>query len=247
MAAFCKRLLNVKSLLGEEFKQFMCLGLDQAGKTTLLYRLKLGRDVPLNQSEMRTQRVQDMSVFGAEIEMMDNPDYFAGYLYEEYQFCNNCGIWDIPGTPAMRQMWKYIYQTIQMHGIFFVFDGEETGHDTLERRRLANKHMNLLLNEEELRQCFIAIIVNQKPNAALPGKVAVDPASKTQSEPEDPALWWTYELGIDRIPEGECWRVKLFLLDVDRIDGEGDPKWGKVVDFAKEVLADPKSFNMKIR
>eukprot|EP00929_Paragymnodinium_shiwhaense_P068917 TRINITY_DN3475_c0_g1_i1.p1 TRINITY_DN3475_c0_g1~~TRINITY_DN3475_c0_g1_i1.p1 ORF type:complete len:246 (+),score=64.25 TRINITY_DN3475_c0_g1_i1:192-929(+) len=240
MAAFCKCLKGIFNA-SYAYQQCLLVGLDGVGKTTLMYRLMLGREVNLQQDLMRVKMVPDTETMG-ENQMKDNEDYFAAYLYEEFGFLNNCGIWDIPGTPAMQMMWKLIYQTIQVHGVFYVIDACETSQERLNH---ATKLLHMLTNEEELRQCFVAVIINTKSMQGLPEdgpRPLLDP--KTQpKEYLDKENWWHYELGLDELPESSLWRVKLFLIDVDKIDGEGDRKWAPVLNHCKDVLQDERSFH----
>merc|ERR1712228_992049 len=90
---------------------FMILGLDGAGKTTLLYRLKLPswgeEDIEKDMFKMRQKDAEP-----------NNRD--SGYHYEEFARPFSYGMWDVPGTDAMRHVWPAFYRSIKVHGIIFV-------------------------------------------------------------------------------------------------------------------------------
>ncbi|CAK9085513.1 unnamed protein product [Durusdinium trenchii] len=130
-----------------EFPQFLILGLDKSGKTTLLYRLKIGSgwtNIASDMADMRTP--QDGKV--------EDP----GYHYEELTRSFSVGVWEVPGTEAMRHIWKLFYQSIKIHCVVFVVAGDETE----ERIDAAKRHLHVLMSEAELRNTCFCVIINQK-------------------------------------------------------------------------------------
>lgn len=74
------------------------IGLDAAGKTTILYKLKLG------------EVVTTIPTIGFNVETVQ---------YKNISFT----MWDIGGQSKIRALWKYYYQNVQ--GIVFVVDSND--------------------------------------------------------------------------------------------------------------------------
>eukprot|EP00438_Fugacium_kawagutii_P012658 Skav215613 [mRNA] locus=scaffold666:563816:567300:- [translate_table: standard] len=105
-----------------EFPQFLILGLDKSGKTTLLYRLKIGSSGwPTIKEDMEKMRTPELNRFFS------------------------VGVWEVPGTEAMRHLWKLFYHSIKIHCVIFVVDGGES-----EDRR----SLQLQLLERTWSPCF---------------------------------------------------------------------------------------------
>eukprot|EP00441_Pelagodinium_beii_P016671 CAMPEP_0197671850 /NCGR_PEP_ID=MMETSP1338-20131121/77580_1 /TAXON_ID=43686 ORGANISM="Pelagodinium beii, Strain RCC1491" /NCGR_SAMPLE_ID=MMETSP1338 /ASSEMBLY_ACC=CAM_ASM_000754 /LENGTH=187 /DNA_ID=CAMNT_0043251831 /DNA_START=114 /DNA_END=674 /DNA_ORIENTATION=+ len=100
MGLFCSKMrMRLKyyqeaQMRREEMKVFL-IGLDGAGKTTILYRLKLDEDVT-NPSDV-----------GFNVESIE---------YQDVQFT----FWDGSGRSDMRPLWRHYY--CGFHGIIFVVD-----------------------------------------------------------------------------------------------------------------------------
>ncbi|CAE8735920.1 unnamed protein product, partial [Polarella glacialis] len=131
-----------------EFPQFLILGLDGAGKTTLLYRLKIGPSWEDIKEDLAAMRKPDEKG-----EVQD-----PGYHYEEFSRLFGLGIWEVPGTEAMRHVWNVFYQSMKIHGVIFVVDGADRDEARID---LAKKHLHVLMNEDELRQACFSVIINQ--------------------------------------------------------------------------------------
>jgi small GTP-binding protein len=87
---------------GQDMKMLM-LGLDAAGKTTILYKLHLG-DV-----------VQSIPT--------------VGFNVEEIHYKNiNFHVWDIGGQSLIRNLWRHYYNNTQ--GVIFVVDSSD--HERLD-------------------------------------------------------------------------------------------------------------------
>lgn len=74
------------------------LGLDAAGKTTILYKLKLG------------EVVTTVPTIGFNVETVE---------YKKLQFT----VWDVGGQDKIRLLWRYYYNNVQ--GIIFVVDSSD--------------------------------------------------------------------------------------------------------------------------
>eukprot|EP00928_Gymnodinium_smaydae_P067256 TRINITY_DN50199_c0_g1_i1.p1 TRINITY_DN50199_c0_g1~~TRINITY_DN50199_c0_g1_i1.p1 ORF type:complete len:229 (-),score=35.58 TRINITY_DN50199_c0_g1_i1:148-834(-) len=208
-----------------ETPQFLILGLDKAGKTTLLYRLKLG------QSSWPDDEIQrdmiDMRTPNADGECQD-----PGYHYEELSRPFSYGLWEVPGTDAMRHVWPTFYRSIKIHGIIFVVGvGSE---ETDERIDNARKQLHNLMNEDELRNACFCVIVNQQ--------VGPD-GKKIYDETEDELQ---YRFGLHDLHQSCNWRTRKFVIDVLHLKGESDPQWTKVMEFARSTLKDSRGFNLQL-
>eukprot|EP00163_Fabomonas_tropica_P017665 TRINITY_DN3137_c2_g2_i1.p1 TRINITY_DN3137_c2_g2~~TRINITY_DN3137_c2_g2_i1.p1 ORF type:complete len:189 (-),score=26.57 TRINITY_DN3137_c2_g2_i1:78-644(-) len=89
--------------------RMLLLGLDNAGKTTLLYNLKLG-DV-----------VQTIPTVGFNVETL---------TYKNLSF----NVWDVGGQDAIRKLWRYYYQGSD--GLIFVIDSADRERLALAREEL---------------------------------------------------------------------------------------------------------------
>ena len=93
---------------GVDMKMIM-VGLDAAGKTTILYKLKLGENV--------------------------TPIPTIGFNVEEVHYKNiNFNVWDIGGQTVIRNMWRHYYPNT--NGIIFVVDSNDKDRMDLARDEL---------------------------------------------------------------------------------------------------------------
>ncbi|RCV39873.1 hypothetical protein SETIT_9G005300v2 [Setaria italica] len=139
------RLLGLSYRLTKQLQaRILMLGLDAAGKTTILYRLKTG--------ELATSTTVATVAFN--IETIE---------YKSISFT----FWDVGGSAPNRPLWKYYFQDTQ--GIVFVVDSSDR-----DRVRLARDELNALLNEEELRDAALLVFANKQdlPNAMTAAEMA---------------------------------------------------------------------------
>merc|ERR1712222_252134 len=85
-------------ILGSQEMRILMVGLDAAGKTTVLYRLKLG------------EVVTTIPTIGFNVETVE---------YKNINFT----VWDIGGQDKIRKLWRYYYQGTQ--GLIFVVDSSD--------------------------------------------------------------------------------------------------------------------------
>merc|ERR1712151_631403 len=83
---------------GKREMRILMVGLDAAGKTTILYKLKLGEVVTTIPT--------------------------LGFNVEEVQYKNiNFTVWDVGGQDKIRKLWRYYYQNTQ--GLILVVDSND--------------------------------------------------------------------------------------------------------------------------
>jgi len=207
----------------KETPQFLILGLDGVGKSTLLYTLKLkwpSREVPSHQV---AHEFEQMRLKNEKYET-DDP----GYHFEEFDDPWKYGMWEVPGTQAMRRMWASFYHSIKIHCVVFVVDGDTRDDD---RINLAKKNLHVLMNEDELRQACFVIIINQRKKGA----------DEDVYNKDDDILY--YRLGLHKLHESNAWRTKQFIINILE---DHSRRWSDVLDFVKGVLnkEPPKGFGL---
>merc|ERR1711937_425901 len=108
MGAFVEKMKGLFSNFGggKEMRILM-VGLDAAGKTTILYKLKLG------------EVVNTIPTIGFNVETVE---------YKNISF----NVWDIVGQDKIRKLWRYYYTNPQ--GLIFVIDSND--RDRIEDARL---------------------------------------------------------------------------------------------------------------
>ncbi|KAJ7223662.1 ARF/SAR [Mycena rebaudengoi] len=94
--------LSVSRLLSGLFSKRKCVGLDAAGKTTILYKLKLG------------EIVTTIPTIGFNVETLE---------YKNISFT----VWDVGGQDKIRRLWNHYFQNTQ--GIIFVVDSNDRERD----------------------------------------------------------------------------------------------------------------------
>merc|ERR1739845_316040 len=95
-----------KGLIGKKEMRILMVGLDAAGKTTILYKLKLG------------EIVTTIPTIGFNVETVE---------YKNINF----NVWDIGGQDKIRPLWRYYFQGTQ--GLIFVIDSND--RDRIEEAR----------------------------------------------------------------------------------------------------------------
>lgn len=108
------------------------VGLDAAGKTTILYKLKLG------------EVVTTIPTIGFNVETVE---------YKNISFT----VWDVGGQDKIRPLWRHYYQNTQ--GIIFVVDSNDRDRidDSKDYEHSAKEELNRMLSEDELRDAVLLI------------------------------------------------------------------------------------------
>merc|ERR1719274_148602 len=92
--------------------RILMVGLDAAGKTTILYKLKLG------------EVLTTIPTIGFNVETVE---------YKNINFT----VWDVGGQDKIRKLWRYYYQNTQ--GLIFVIDSND--RERIEDAREELTHM----------------------------------------------------------------------------------------------------------
>jgi ADP-ribosylation factor protein 1 len=99
----------LEKLWGKKEMRILMVGLDAAGKTTILYKLKLG------------EIVTTIPTIGFNVETVE---------YRNISFT----VWDVGGQDKIRPLWRHYFQNTQ--GIIFVVDSNDRDRVTEAREEL---------------------------------------------------------------------------------------------------------------
>nr|CAX78725.1 ADP-ribosylation factor 3 [Schistosoma japonicum] len=92
-------LTTIKSYFSKMEARILMVGLDAAGKTTILYKLKLG------------EVVTTIPTIGFNVETVE---------YKKISFT----VWDVGGQDKIRPLWRHYFQNTQ--GLIFVVDSNDS-------------------------------------------------------------------------------------------------------------------------
>lgn len=137
MGGFFTKLFD--QFLGRKDMRILMVGLDAAGKTTILYKLKLG------------EVVSTIPTIGFNVETVE---------YKNINFT----VWDIGGQDKIRPLWRHYYQNTQ--GIIFVVDSNDRERigDTSDKGKsnAASEELARMLAEDELRDAALLVLANKQ-------------------------------------------------------------------------------------
>ncbi|KAI5062135.1 hypothetical protein GOP47_0022674 [Adiantum capillus-veneris] len=140
--AFTK--LFSRLLLARREMRLLMLGLDAAGKTTILYKLKLG------------EVVSTIPTIGFNVETVE---------YKNISFT----VWDVGGQDKIRPLWKHYFRDTQ--GLIFVVDSNDNNriveardelHRMLDEDELRNSVLLVLANKQDLPHAMNAAEMTEK-------------------------------------------------------------------------------------
>merc|ERR1719361_3204891 len=125
------------------------VGLDAAGKTTILYKLKLG------------EIVTTIPTIGFNVETVE---------YKNLKFT----VWDVGGQDKIRPLWRHYYT--KTHSIIFVVDSNDRERidDLSGSDNSAKEMLHRLLAENELQNIPLLVYANKQdlPNAMSVSEMA---------------------------------------------------------------------------
>jgi len=131
-------------LFGNKEMRILMLGLDAAGKTTILYKLKLG------------QPVTTIPTVGFNVETL---------VYKKTRF----NVWDVGGQDKIRPLWRHYYTGTQ--GLIFVVDCADTDrideakmelHRIINDREMRDAVILVFANKQDLPDAMKPTEVQQK-------------------------------------------------------------------------------------
>ena len=142
MGFFFSKLWNV--LLCKKVVRILMIGLDAAGKTTILYQLKTG------------ETVKTIPTIGFNVETL---------VYKGLNFT----VWDVGGQDKTRVLWKHYYQNID--GLIFVVDSND--RDRIEdaskelKKMLSEEELKdcpvlVMANKQDINGALTAAEVTEK-------------------------------------------------------------------------------------
>merc|ERR1712182_181334 len=131
-------------LVGKKDCRILMVGLDAAGKTTILYKLKLGEVVTTIPT--------------------------IGFNVETVEYKNICfTVWDVGGQDKIRRLWRHYYQNTQ--GVIFVVDSndrdrvedaKEELHKILQEDEMRDAVLLVLANKQDLPNAMPVAEISQK-------------------------------------------------------------------------------------
>ena len=131
---------------GKKEMRILMVGLDAAGKTTILYKLKLG------------EIVTTIPTIGFNVETVD---------YKNISFT----VWDVGGQDKIRPLWRHYFQNTQ--GVIFVVDSNDrdrAGEAREELARMLNEEelrdavLLIFANKQDLPSAMNAAEMTEKLN-----------------------------------------------------------------------------------
>jgi ADP-ribosylation factor protein 1 len=142
------------------------VGLDAAGKTTILYKLKLGEIVTtiptigfnVETGEKRPTRIRRRRRRrkGKETNPHTTSLSLSLSLSLSVEYKNiNFTVWDVGGQDKIRPLWRHYFQNTQ--GLIFVVDSNDR-----ERVSEARDELNRMCDEDELRDAVLLVFANKQ-------------------------------------------------------------------------------------
>jgi|UniRef100_A0A8C0ZSS2 small GTP-binding protein len=129
-----------KSLFGKKEMRILMVGLDAAGKTTILYKLKLG------------EIVTTIPTIGFNVETVE---------YKNISFT----VWDVGGQDKIRPLWRHYFQNTQ--GLIFVVDSNDRervneAREELTRKLAEDAVLLVFVNKQDLPNAMNATEIMNK-------------------------------------------------------------------------------------
>jgi small GTP-binding protein len=140
-----------KTLFAKKKKmRVILIGLDAAGKTTIMFRLKLNKKVPT------IPTIGKYNYYFIISNLMKNLKFLKGFQVETFSYKNiSFNIWDVGGQEKIRPLWRHYYSGTQ--GIIFVVDSSD-----VERIGEARDELHHILHEPELQNAFLLVLANKQ-------------------------------------------------------------------------------------
>jgi ADP-ribosylation factor-like protein 1 len=143
-----------KGLLGNEQMRIIIIGLDNAGKTTILCKALAFMTLQTAFTSMRSCQQSQVSAIVSQHSAV-------GFNVETVTYKNlKFQVWDLGGQTGLRPYWRCYYQ--DTNAVIFVVDSADR-----ERIEIAKQELELMLQEEELKGVPVLVLANKQdlPNA----------------------------------------------------------------------------------
>eukprot|EP00658_Telonema_sp_P-2_P030369 TRINITY_DN22947_c0_g1_i1.p1 TRINITY_DN22947_c0_g1~~TRINITY_DN22947_c0_g1_i1.p1 ORF type:complete len:185 (+),score=59.99 TRINITY_DN22947_c0_g1_i1:290-844(+) len=144
MGNFFKKMAKVlDGFGGSQKRRVVMVGLDAAGKTTLLYKLKLN------------EAVRTIPTIGFNVETVE---------FKQVTFT----VWDVGGQDKIRKLWRHYYEDVD--AIIFVLDSNDKDRieeargeveTMLKEQELANASLLVLANKQDLPYAMSATDITE--------------------------------------------------------------------------------------
>ncbi|THY64691.1 ARF/SAR superfamily, partial [Aureobasidium pullulans] len=136
--------------------RILILGLDNAGKTTLLYRLKVRLLLMPFPCTALTDSFRQIGEVVTTIPTI-------GFNVESVNYKNlNFNVWDLGGQTSIRPYWRCYYANTA--AVIFVIDSTD-----VDRLSTAADELSAMLNEEELRDAALLVFANKQDQPGAKG------------------------------------------------------------------------------
>jgi ADP-ribosylation factor protein 1 len=130
-------------LFGNKEYRILMIGLDNAGKTTILYKLKLG------------EFLNTIPTIGFNVETVE---------YKKISFT----IFDIGGQDRIRALWRHYYYNTD--AVIFVIDSSDAerldGNENKENTNTVEHELSLMLNSDELKDSVFLFLANKQDRSS---------------------------------------------------------------------------------
>lgn len=171
-------------IIGRKDSRILMLGLDAAGKTTILYKFKLG------------EVVSTIPTIGFNVETVK---------YKNIEF----NMWDIGGQERIRPLWRHYYQNTD--ALIFVIDSSDKDRlcDDNKYQYNVKYELSKLLEDDLLRDASLLIYANKQdmPNA-LPIKSIVELLELNKLRNREWFVQGTNAISGEGLYEGLDWLTK---------------------------------------
>merc|ERR1719429_737623 len=121
-------------MIGKQDMRILMVGLDAAGKTTVLYKLKLG------------EVVTTIPTIGFNVETVE---------YRNLNFT----VWDVGGQDRIRPLWRHYFTGT--NAVIYVVDSNDRDR-TEDAREDAREELTKMLNEYEMRDAVLLVFANKQ-------------------------------------------------------------------------------------
>ena len=145
---FRQHMGGVASLLRKKDARLLIAGLDSAGKTTILHKLKKGQ-LKLN------RQVNTIPTLNFNVE---------NWRYKNVHF----SVWDVGGQDSIRPLWRHYYTGTQ--GLIYVVDSNDR-----DRVRKAAEELHKMILDNEMRFASLLVLANK---IDLPHSLSVEEVTR---------------------------------------------------------------------